>query len=124
MSCFLAALPLLDGKERLAVFDRLAYRGNHANDFAGALKSYQDSLTVADRLVKSEPDNPAWQESLALRYAHLADAYRRSGDARDALLALKQGKVIMDRLMKLSPDNPAWKNMLGWFSQELAIAQK
>lgn len=37
-------------------------------DFAGALKSYSDSLAIADRLAKSDAGNVGWQVNLATSF--------------------------------------------------------
>ena len=59
-------------------------------DLAGALKSYRDSLAIAERLAQSDPGNAGWQRDLAISYARLANVYRQSGDREKALAALRQ----------------------------------
>jgi eukaryotic-like serine/threonine-protein kinase len=81
-------------------------------DLAGALKSYRDSLAIAERLARSDPGNAEWQHDLAVSYFKLANVYRRSNDWDSALDALRQGRAIMERLTKLSPDNAGWKKNL------------
>jgi hypothetical protein len=34
-------------------------------NLAAALKSYQDSLAIADRLIKADPSNAEWQSDLS-----------------------------------------------------------
>jgi hypothetical protein len=85
-----------------------------------ALKSYRESLAIAERLAHSDPGNAGWQRDLAISYARLASVYRQSKDRGKALAALRQGEAIMDRLAKLSPDNAVWKRDLAWFDQQIA----
>jgi hypothetical protein len=35
-------------------------------DLTGALKAYEDSLAIADRLAKSDPGNAGWQRDLSV----------------------------------------------------------
>ena len=35
-------------------------------DLAGAVKSYRDSLAIAERLAQSDPGNAGWQRDLAI----------------------------------------------------------
>ena len=35
-------------------------------NLAGALKSYQNSLAIADRLAKADPNNAGWQHDLGI----------------------------------------------------------
>ena len=93
-------------------------------DLAGALKSYRDDLAIAERLAQSDPGNAGWQHDLAVRYAKLAEVYRRSNKPGEALAALRQGEAIMARLAKLSPDNTGWKRDLSWFDNQIAALTK
>jgi hypothetical protein len=93
-------------------------------DLAGALKSYRDSLAIAERLAQSDPGNAGRQRDLAVSYAELAKVYRRSNNPGKALAALRQGKAIMARLAKLSPENPNWKRDLSWFDDQIAALTK
>ena len=49
-------------------------------DLAGALKAYQDSLAIADRLAKSDPGNAGWQRDLSVSYEQ--DRRREDGAGR------------------------------------------
>jgi hypothetical protein len=93
-------------------------------DLAGALKSYGDSLAIADRLATATPGNAQWQRDLAVVYGKLADTYRQSNDPANALSALRQGRAIMDRLAKLSPGNASWQSDLAWFNGQIAALTK
>jgi hypothetical protein len=47
-------------------------------DLAGALKSYEADLAIAERLAKSDLGNAGWQRDLSVSYSKLATVYRRS----------------------------------------------
>jgi hypothetical protein len=80
-----------------------------------ALKSFRDSLAIADRLAKSDPGNASGQRDLSVSYSKLAGTFRKAGDK-----ALRQGRAIMVRLTSLSPDNAVWKRDLGWLDGQIA----
>ena len=86
-------------------------------DLAGALKAYQDSLAIRDRLAKSDPGNAGWQRDLAISDAKLASVYLAQKDDAKAREALEAGRAIMAKLVALSPDNAGWKNDLAWFDR-------
>jgi tetratricopeptide (TPR) repeat protein len=73
-------------------------------NFAGALKSYSDSLAIFEPLASFEG---------------LALIKKQSGDKAKAREFLRQGHAIMARLTKLSPDNAQWKQDLAWFDREI-----
>jgi hypothetical protein len=98
--------------------------GKTQRDFAGALKSYKDSLAIAERLANSDPSNAGWQRDLAVSFEKLAFVHKQSGDNTKARDALRQGQAIMARLTKLSPDNATWKHGLAEFPQEIAELAK
>jgi hypothetical protein len=89
-------------------------------DFAGALKSFSDSLAIAGPLAKSDPANAEWQRDLAVVYSELAVAHMHSGAKEKAAGYLRQGQEIMERLAKLSPQNAQWSRDLAWFGRKLA----
>jgi hypothetical protein len=89
-------------------------------DLAGAQKSYQDDLAIADKLAKADPGNAEWQRDLSVSYWKLAKVYLRSVDKVKALDFFRQGQAIMARLTKLSPDNAQWKQDLAWLESQIA----
>ena len=98
------------------VGDVLVAQGN----LPEALKSYRDSLAIADRLAKSDPGNADWQRDLSVSYSRLAIVLQRMGASADALNALRQGQAIIVRMTQISPDNAVWKNDLAWFNGQIA----
>lgn len=79
---------------------------------AGALKSYRNSLAIAERLATSDPGNADWQHDLSVSYAKLGSTFRLAREKAKAHDALRRGRSIVDRLTKLSPDNVVWKRDL------------
>ena len=100
-------------------YDRIGDVQVAQGDLTAALKSYQDSLGIAERLAASDPGNAGWQRDLSVNFAKLALAHKQSGDKAKARGLFRQGQAIMARLTKLSPDNAVWKNHLGWFDEQL-----
>jgi tetratricopeptide (TPR) repeat protein len=101
-------------------YDRVGNVQVEQGDLAGALKSYRDSLAIADRLAKSDPGNAGWQRDLSFSHRRLASAFKKAGENAKALDALRQGRAIMVRLTGLSPDNAVWKRDLARFDREIA----
>ena len=51
-------------------------------DLAGALKSYRDSLAIADRLTASDPGNAGWQRDLAALQKKVGELFAKLGKKR------------------------------------------
>ena len=88
-------------------------------DLTAALKSYQDSLGIRERLAASDPGNAGWQRDVSVSFGNLALAHKQSGDKAKARDFLRQGQAIMARLTKLSPDDAVWKNDLAWLDGQI-----
>ena len=73
-------------------------------DLAGALKSYSDSLAIADRLAKSDPGNAGWQRDLSVSYNKIGDVQVAQGDLAGALKSYRDGLAIRDRLANSDPE--------------------
>jgi hypothetical protein len=67
-------------------------------DLAGALKSYNDSLAIFDRLAKSDPGNAGWQRDLSVSFGKIGDVQKEQGDLAGAL------KSYNDRLAEPWPE--------------------
>ena len=81
-------------------------------DLAGALKSYHDSLAIADRLAKSDPGNAGWQRDLSVSYNKVGDVQVAQGDLAGALKSYSDSLAIADRLAKSDPGNAGWQRDL------------
>ena len=76
-------------------FDKVGDVQEAQGDLAGALKSYNDSLVIRDRLAKSDPGNAGWQRDLSVSHSRLASALGKAGKKLEACEALNQGRAIM-----------------------------
>jgi tetratricopeptide (TPR) repeat protein len=77
-----------------------------------ALKSYRDSLTIADQLAKSDLGNAGWQRDLSVSYEHVGDVLVAQGNLPEALKFYRDGLTIMVRLAQLDPGNAGWQDDL------------
>jgi tetratricopeptide (TPR) repeat protein len=93
-------------------------------DLAGALKSYNDSLAIADRLAKSGPGNAGWQRDLSVVYEKLGDVQKAQGDLARALKSYNDGLAIRDRLAKSGPGNAGWQRDLSASYDRVGDVQK
>ena len=59
-----------------------------AGRFAGALKSFRDSLAIRERLVQSDPGNATWQRELSVPYIKVGDVQVAQGDLAGAFESL------------------------------------
>jgi hypothetical protein len=89
-------------------------------DLAAALRSYQASLAIRERLAKADAGNAGWQRDLALSYGRMAIVEAQQGTREDALDALWQGRNIISRLARQSPNNATLPNDLTWFDSQIA----
>ena len=89
-----------------------------------ALKTYQQGLAIADRLATSDPNNMGWQRDLAVSYADLASAYRKSHETTKARDALAEGRAIIGKLVDQHSDQMKWKQDLAWFDARIAKLEK
>ena len=60
------------------VGDVLVAQGN----LPEALKSYRDSLAIAERLAKADPGNAGWQRDLSVSYNKVGDVQVAQGNCR------------------------------------------
>jgi len=67
----------------------------YPSDLAGALKSYNDSLAIADRLAKSDPGNAGWQRDLSLSYERVGNVQVGQGDLAGALKSYRDGLAVL-----------------------------
>jgi tetratricopeptide (TPR) repeat protein len=81
-------------------------------DLAGAMRSYRDSLAIADRLAKSDPSNADWQRDLSGSFKSIGDVQLKQGDLAGALRSYRDSLAIADRLAKSDPSNFDWQSDL------------
>src|SRR6266567_3475506 len=73
------------------VGDVLVAQGN----LPEALKSFRDSLAIAERLAKADPGNAGWQRDLAISYGRVATTEAQTGARDRALSAFRRGRDII-----------------------------
>jgi tetratricopeptide (TPR) repeat protein len=93
-------------------------------DLIEALKTYQESLAIRDRLAKADFNNPNRQRDLAISQGRIAVVLAKQGDAPRALDELRQGRAIIAQLVKQSPDNGQLSNDLAAFDQSIATLEQ
>ena len=79
-----------------------------------ALKSYQDSLAIRDRLAKADPSNAGWQRDLSVSYEKVGDVLQAQGNLDEALKSYRDSLAIADRLAKADPSNAGWQRDLSF----------
>ena len=72
-------------------------------DLPEAPKWYR--LAVADRLLKSAPENAGWQRDLSVSYDKIGDVLEAGGNLFEALKTYQESLAIRDRLAKADPNN-------------------
>jgi tetratricopeptide (TPR) repeat protein len=81
-------------------------------DLKAALKSYSDSLAIAERLAQSDPGNVGWQRDLSVTYNKVGDAQVAQGDLKAALKSYSDSLAIFGRLAQSDPGNAGWQRDL------------
>ncbi len=77
-----------------------------------ALKSYRDSLAIADPLAKTDPSNAGWQRDLSVAYSNVGDVLKARGELAAALKSYRDALAVRDRLAKADPGNAGWQRDL------------
>jgi tetratricopeptide (TPR) repeat protein len=93
-------------------------------DLAGALKSYNDSLAIAERLAKADPGNAGWQRDLSASYGKIGDVQKAQGDLAGALKSYNDSLAIAERLAKADPGNAGWQKDLSVSYGKIGDVQK
>jgi tetratricopeptide (TPR) repeat protein len=91
-------------------------------NFAGALKSYSDSLAIADRLAKSDPGNSGWQYDLGISNERIGNVQMAQGDLGAALRSYEARQAIISRLATSDPGNAGWQYDLGISNERIGRA--
>jgi tetratricopeptide (TPR) repeat protein len=78
-------------------------------DLAGALKSYRDSLGIAEKLAKQDPDNAGWQHDLAWSFRRVGQTLESQGKLTEALTAFQNFKETFERLTAKDSSNTGWQ---------------
>ncbi len=92
-------------------------------DLAGALKSFSDSLAIADRLAQSDPGNAGWRRDLSVSYEKIGDVQVAQGDLAGALKSFSDSLAIRDRLAQSDPGNAGWRRDLSVSYEKIGDVQ-
>jgi hypothetical protein len=91
---------------------RIADLKLRSGDAEGALKAYEESLAIRQKLVAADPGNAQWQTDLVVSYVRIAQAtkneVRRKAALEDALRIVK----TLDTKGLLSADQKEWRGAL------------
>jgi predicted negative regulator of RcsB-dependent stress response len=63
-------------------------------DFAGALASYRDALSIRQDLARTDPGHSRWLRNLSIIEAKIADVLAAQGDAAGALANYRDSLAI------------------------------
>ena len=88
-----------------------------------ALKSYRDSLAIAERLAKEDPGNAEWQRDLSVSYEKVGNVQVAQGALPDALKSFRESLAIAERLAKADPGNAEWQRDLSVSYQRVGDVQ-
>ncbi len=91
-----------------------------------ALRHYEESHAIAERLAASDPANAAWQRDLSVSLNKLGDLAVAQGDLAGALRSFSESKSIAERIATSAPTNAAWQRDLSISHSklgDLAVAQ-
>ncbi len=83
----------------------LLAQGNRAE----ALKLYQASVAIGERLAKLDPGNALWQLDVSIAGIKVGDAQRAQGHRAEALRLYQAALTIRERLAKADPGNTQWQ---------------
>jgi tetratricopeptide (TPR) repeat protein/pimeloyl-ACP methyl ester carboxylesterase len=100
---------------RIGLGDISQWRG----DLKAALKSYSDSLAIAERLAASDPGNAGWQRELSVSYEKVGNVQVAQGDLKAALKSYSDSLAIFERLAASDPGNAGWQRDLSVSNERL-----
>jgi tetratricopeptide (TPR) repeat protein len=107
-----AANSASNDRDRSVALDSLGDVQSAQGDLSAALKSFQDSLAIRDRLARADPGNAAWQRDLSVSFNKIGDVQSAQGDLSAALKSFQDSLAIADRLARADPGNAAWQRDL------------
>lgn len=93
-------------------------------DLPKALETYQQSLTIKQRLAEKTPSDTGLQADLSAGYNLLGEALRAKGDSQAALDAYRQGLKISNRLSEQDPSKADWLSNLANSYQGVGYIQE
>ena len=95
-----------------ASYERLGGVQEAQGDLSAALKSYSDSIAIAERLAKAAPGKAGWQRDLSVSYNNVGNVQVAQGDLSAALKSYSDSLAIRERLAKSDSGNALWQRDL------------
>ena len=90
-----------------------------------ALRAYQDSLAIPEKLAAQDPGNTEWQRDLSVSFERIGDVQRARGNLDAALKAYQDSLAIREKLAAQDPSNTEWQRDLIVSNVKLAeVAEK
>ena len=74
-----------------------------------ALKSYQASLAIRQKLVAAEPGNAGWQRDLSVSHNAIGEVQQAQGKLSAAITSYQTGLAIRRKLAAAEPGNTSWQ---------------
>ncbi|AEJ03239.1 tetratricopeptide TPR_2 [Nitrosomonas sp. Is79A3] len=102
----------MDDRERSVAMSALGDIQTVQGDLTAALKSFQNSLAIAERLAQSDPGNAGWQRDLSISYSKIGGIQTAQGDLPAALKSYQASHAIFERLAQSDPGNAGWQRDL------------
>jgi eukaryotic-like serine/threonine-protein kinase len=97
--------------ERIGKIQGNSYHPN-LGDTEGAMKSYQRSLEIRQRLVEADPTNLELQYELARSYHGVGDMFYTIDDLKNTLQAYDKGIAVLQPVVAAEPNNLKYLRLL------------
>ena len=92
--------------------NKIGYALWFAGDLAGALASFDVSLSIDEDLATRYPDNPDYQRHVTINLNWIGDLKRFDGKPAEALDPYEHSRAITERLMQHDPQNTIYRRDL------------
>ena len=89
-----------------------------------ALESYRAALTIAERLVESDPSHAGWQRDLSVSHEKIGDIQQAQGNLDAALVSYRASLVIRERLAESDPSHAGWQRDLSVSHEKIGDIQQ
>lgn len=100
-------------REHTIICNRRGALQQAQGDIAGARLSFEQSLSIRQKLVTAEPTNAQWQRDLSVSYERMGDLQQAQGDLFGARMSFEQSLSIRQKLVATDPSNAQWQRGLG-----------
>ncbi|RFU49687.1 hypothetical protein D0B32_07905 [Paraburkholderia sp. DHOC27] len=91
-------------------------------DLDGALAIDQQAVNVAESLMKQDPNNTDWPQSIAAAQSDVAAVFMMKGDSANALAEYRKAQSGLEKLSANDPANTSYQGRLGTIHLGMADA--